>query len=364
MLWYTMPCTDGRASNPSNTTTKEAASLSGGPNGVSIKNVIGGSFYYYSRLSDERKGAYKSILSGIQNHAGQIEVPLMPFDELSKLYYCVLLDNPLAFYTAQSFSQSNNPQKQKCYLLPEYSYPPKEAREYTEEIVRYLRVFDPAKGKKDIEKELFVHDFCLSEFSYDSNFGKKSYSVLGLVQNKTAVCEGIAKFVKLAFDYLRVRCLVVTGKAIDPANNANVERHAWNIVMIDQKTYHLDVTFDMTIKNKALRYDYFNLPDVEIKKDHVITGNVPTCQIGGNDYYTANSLYISNMGELGNYIKSAMKNGKRHILVKIKNEIYSDAVANQVGETVQRQCFAIGMSSCKIEMSMNPNQMVFEISIK
>ena len=336
--------------------------MPGGQSGALPKNPISGSYYYYSRLSDAQKEAYRSILSGIQNHAERIEVPLMPFDELSKLYHDVRLDNPLTFYTAQSYSQSTN--KQKCYLLPEYSYSPEEARQYTEEIIKYLRVFDPAKDKKDIDKELYVHDFCLSEFSYDNSFGNKSYSVLGPVHNKTAVCEGIAKFVKLACDYLRIRCLVVTGKALDPVSNADVGRHAWNIIMIDRQTYHLDVTFDMTIKNKALRYDYFNLPDDEIKKDHVITGNVPPCNVSGNDYYTAKSLYVNSMGELGNYIRGALKNGKKHIFVKIKNEPYRATVVNQIGEIVKQQCFAIGMSSYALNMSINPYQMVFEMSIK
>lgn len=73
-------------------------------------------------------------------------------------------------------------------------------------------------------------------------------------------------------------------------------RHTWNIVKIDGQYYHLDVTFDNTLgnyekkenqkpenktprntsgKNKAgkaeqmdFRYDYFNLDDKNIFRDH------------------------------------------------------------------------------------------------
>ena len=47
-------------------------------------------------------------------------------------------------------------------------------------------------------------------------------------------------------------------------------RHTWNIVRINGKYYHLDATFDNTLGNdkKEIRYDYFNLDDQQIFRDH------------------------------------------------------------------------------------------------
>lgn len=50
-------------------------------------------------------------------------------------------------------------------------------------------------------------------------------------------------------------------------------RHTWNIVRINGQYYHLDATFDNTLgKNEddsvSIRYDYFNLDDKNIFRDH------------------------------------------------------------------------------------------------
>ena len=323
-----------------------------------------GSYYYYSLLNNEQKRIYGTILSGIKIRTKNIKMPIRPINEIAKIYNYALLDNPMLFYVSSSFRQSSDLYKKKCTILPEYIHTRSDTRAYTSSIKNYLREFDSVKDKNDIDKELYVHDYCLNNFSYDYSFDEYCHSIVGLAINKTAVCEGIAKFVKCAFDYLGVKSLVVSGKAKNPALDGRMEGHAWNIVRIDGKTYHLDVTFDMTIKDKILRYDYFNLSDAEIKKDHVIVDNVPTCTTIANDYYSLNSLFVNSLAELGNYFSKAMKQRKRNILVKIKGVPFSDDVANKVMNIAEQQYGKIGKSGTMIEMSYNSSQMVFEIILK
>jgi transglutaminase/protease-like cytokinesis protein 3 len=137
-----------------------------------------------------------------------------------------------------------------------------------------LRVFDTVKGKSDLDKELYVHDYCLTNFTYEYAPDDYSYTILGPILRNTAVCEGIAKYVKLALDYLGVKSIVVSGKAKNPLDDSINETHAWNIVEIEYRTFHLDVTFDMTVKAKINRYDYFNLCDDDIEKDHTTIGKI------------------------------------------------------------------------------------------
>jgi transglutaminase/protease-like cytokinesis protein 3 len=105
-----------------------------------------------------------------------------------------------------------------------------------------------------VEKELFVHDFCLEHFAYDDTFKEHSFSPLGLLVYKTAVCEGISKFVKIVLDYLGVECMLVSGTALGSSDKPP-ELHMWNIVKINGNTYHLDVTFNMSQKTGVKRYD-------------------------------------------------------------------------------------------------------------
>ena len=326
--------------------------------------ITTGNQYYFSRLTDEQKKVYKSILSSVKVRAKKIKMPLRPINEIAKIFTYMLLDYPMLFYVSPSFQQSSDLYKKKCIIIPTYNYSRSEANAYYNEVMKCLRALDSVKNKSDIDKELYVHDFCLNNFEYDYTFGEHSHSILGLALNKKAVCESIAKFVKLAFDYIGIKSLVVSGKAKNPALDSGLEGHSWNIVRINGATHHLDVTFDMTIKDKILRYDYFNLCDKEIKKDHVIVDDVPACDATGSDYYSVNALTINRLSELDNYIGKALKQRNRHILVKIKNEPYSDGVADKVMNIAQRQFSTHGSGSTMIETSYNASQMVFEIIFK
>lgn len=234
--------------------------------------------YYYTRCTAEQKAIYNALLSGIRKRSEKVKLPMRPINEMSMVFNRVLLDNPIIFYTS-SFGTTNDMYKKRCLVRPEYKYTQSFTKASTATVANYLQALDTAKGKSDLDKELFVHDYCLNNFRYDDTFGDYSDSILGPILNKTAHCEGIAKFVKLALDYLGVKCLVVSGKARDPAPDSKIGGHAWNIVSIDGENYHLDVTFDIALKGKTNRYDYFNLSDGEIKKDHIIIDDVPKCTI-------------------------------------------------------------------------------------
>ncbi|MFQ9053091.1 MAG: hypothetical protein ACLR5H_07895 [Oscillospiraceae bacterium] len=45
-------------------------------------------------------------------------------------------------------------------------------------------------------------------------------------------------------------------------------RHTWNVITVDGQRYHLDATFDNSLQRGTPRYDYFNLDDRHIFRDH------------------------------------------------------------------------------------------------
>ena len=64
-------------------------------------------------------------------------------------------------------------------------------------------------------------------------------------------------------------------------------RHAWNIVKIGGKYYHLDATFDNSLGSpEDIRRDYVNLPDKQIFRDHEpVIWKMPACEDGSITYY-------------------------------------------------------------------------------
>jgi len=318
--------------------------------------------YYQNRLNGDQKITYETVLSGLQKYEYKIQVAKGSNDEINKVVNYVQLDNPMIFYMgAFSFSGGGN----GYFISPEYKYPKQFSTEKAEAIKQYLRIFDGLKAQNDYIKETYIHDYCIDNFTYDFKRSEHSFSVLGPILNKTAVCEGIAKFVKLAFDYVGLRCLVVKGTAINPMSG-NQEPHAWNIVTINGNTFHLDVTFDISISNidathKAKRYDYFNLPDVDIKKDHITNDNVPACTTLGKDYFSFNSLAMKTLADFEAYMEKAAKQGKKNILVKMLNMQDVQGTINKIMEITQSKY--IGNVN-GFELKPNPSQMVFEIIVK
>jgi hypothetical protein len=225
----------------------------------------------------------------------------------------------------------------------------------------FLENFAPAIAKSDYEKALFVHDYCLDNFKYDHAAGEYSNSILGCILNGAAVCEGIAKFAKLVFDHLEMESIFVPGKATDPADAQSVENHAWNMVNIEGRYYHLDITFDMTLSEKTKRYDYFCLSDEDIRKDHCAAVDVPRCETKGRDYYSRNRLTAKKPKDLERFIDANLRRGKREMVVKLAGAAYSEKLLEKVGKIAQQQYAAIAKRDAAIETRYNPRQMVFEI---
>jgi len=321
-----------------------------------------GTCYYIKRFEGERRAAYEAILAGIKNYASDIRVATMSAGDINEVEDCLLLDHPMIFYVPE-FRNAGTMFGKVCSVAPQYKYNKRFVTEKTEVVKKYLRVFDGIKGKSDEAKEMYIHDYCLDNFSYDMKHSSEdSFSVLGPILNKSAVCSGIAKFVKLACDYVGLRCMVVTGTAVNPGDVKPVP-HAWNMVKVNGKTYHLDVTFDITLSDiaggrKTKRYDYFNLCDADIKKDHVINGRVPPCPTAGNDYYSVNSMAMGSISDFEKYAAKAAKQGKKSIVVKMLNVTDTEKTIEKITSVMQR-IYGNG----RFEGRGNANQMVFEMIV-
>jgi len=158
-----------------------------------------------------------------------------------------------------------------------------------------------------------------------------------------------------------VNSLVVLGKAKNPINDNVEEMHTWNIVMIEGKAYHLDVTFDMSVKDKVNRYDYFNLDDEDIKKEHTIINKIPKCTVTGNDYFSLNSLVMHNSAELERFIGNSLSYGKKNIVVKLKNVKNTETIVDKVISIAQRQYGNVCKRGAGVKVKYNLVQLVFEV---
>ena len=101
--------------------------------------------------------------------------------------------------------------------------------------------------------------------------------IIAIVSIVISICASLFSVyaVKVLLNAIDVKCIVVTGTA---GKNGNMRPHAWNLVNIDEVSYQLDVTWDMgKSTGDKISYEYFNLSDECIVKNHSADCKLPEC---------------------------------------------------------------------------------------
>jgi Uncharacterized protein involved in cytokinesis, contains TGc (transglutaminase/protease-like) domain len=110
------------------------------------------------------------------------------------------------------------------------------------------------------QKERAIHDWIINNTKYDQSYS--IYDPYNTLIKHTGVCEGYSLLAQKMFNIAGIKSMVVEG-------SSKGESHAWNLVYINGKWRHVDLTWDDPVSSiDVLRYDYYNLTDKEISEDH------------------------------------------------------------------------------------------------
>ena len=120
----------------------------------------------------------------------------------------------------------------------------------------------------DYEKIYAAHAWIIQNVKYDKRLYTKgrvpsdSHYAEGAFNKGIAVCDGYAKAFMAIMKYYNIPCIMVTGGY-----------HAWNIVKIKNKWYHIDCTFDDPVvngkfNNKKIYMDFFLKTDKDMYATH------------------------------------------------------------------------------------------------
>ena len=101
---------------------------------------------------------------------------------------------------------------------------------------------DLGEGMPDVMKALLLHDWLVEHCTYDLTYvNKYCHSEYGAIVNGIAVCDGYTK----GYNDLLSRVGIPAVKVVGLADNGNGPAlHAWSLVTIGGKQYHVDVTWD------------------------------------------------------------------------------------------------------------------------
>ena len=155
----------------------------------------------------------------------------------------------------------------------------------------------------DVEKALLVHDRLAAWTDYDyytykktDKYDEDSYNKYGALLKHKAVCGGYTD----AYSYLMNKIGIETSYINSPKMD-----HGWNVVVINNKPYYVDVTWDACHKGIISHKNFLLSCDGMIKTGHT-AGDYPTTYKGVpiNDtkyekYYWQNSYSEFLLGEYG-----------------------------------------------------------------
>ena len=266
--------------------------------------------YYYNQLSKIEQKAYYAIKEGLKNLAPSFTVPLLDAKTLSDIYFLVRMDCPEIFWYVK-FSYRYFKDSEHAEMIPEYLFKKNQIIEHQKALdSRVKKLARQAEKLSEKEKELYVHDFICQNVRYDKLKKAYSHEIIGPLGQGVGVCEGIAKSVKILCDALGIWCIIALCNN-NPEKGIKY-RHMWNVVRIDGKYYHLDATFDNSLgKEDLIRYDYFNLSDSQIFKDHEpVIYKLPPCTDGDHTYYREKKLSWTKYEDVRKRAAQAVKKGK------------------------------------------------------
>ena len=230
--------------------------------------------YYYQKMNKPQQAAYHAMQQGVLALADEIQLPRIPAEELYDVFFRLRLDHPEIFWVV-SYRYRYYQDSPNIIFVPEYLFEKNKIREHQKAMQsRVEKLARPAAKFTEWEKEKYIHDFICENITYDKLKKPYSHEIIGPLGQGVGVCEGIAKSVKVLCDALGVWCVIaICGN--NPEKGIKY-RHTWNIVRIGGQYYHLDATFDNTLgKHQGnaeapgeIRYDYFNLGDKAVFRDH------------------------------------------------------------------------------------------------
>lgn len=196
-----------------------------------------------------------------------------------------------------SIKQSTNYYAMQAYLnqtpIPESD--PKAGELY--EAVKMILDSVITEGMSDYEKELAIHDYLVTHCKYSEDpvmpSGSDVYRAYGALVNQDAVCNGYAEALQLLFMCAGIKSEFVIGTA------GGVD-HAWNLVQLNGKWYHLDATWDDPLPDQGENtlHPFFNVTDDIMAQNHTWnTEDYPAAESMEENYYVKNNLYFYNFDE-------------------------------------------------------------------
>lgn len=210
------------------------------------------------------------ISEGVKNLADKIDIsafkiPISKRGYLEAYFSNVKRDNPEYFYLSGEYSMHYIGNYYTA-IVPGYTMDAEEIKTKNQAIEsECANILSSLRDDmSDVEKMLAVYDYFCVNYEYDyenyenDTIPPESYTLVGVMVNKIGVCQSYSFAYEFVLNRLGIECSTVSSEPM---------RHMWNLVKLDGKWYHVDVTWGDPTYDKCgnVSHKYFLVSDDTMK---------------------------------------------------------------------------------------------------
>lgn len=300
--------------------------------------------FYFDKLEKDEKEIYIRMDKAVANKKEEVFLAFQAQEDLTqkvtKVITAYFYDNPEKYNISNEYVIYTKDLKIVQYSMLKLKYitndpiVERSQKEQFEIVINEILAENIYDGMTDFEKQLALHDALVRHINYYkyediSTIPASKHTAYGALVEKEAVCDGYSKAYKILLDRAGIENIIVNG-------TTNNLAHAWSMVKLEDKYYHVDVTSDKLEKGnrKYVIHTYFNVTDDEIGKTHSInrTFEYPTSTESKYNYYMEKGCYIKNNENLYSRLKKIISSQKERELLEIRvgNEHSADDIIDEL----------------------------------
>jgi len=282
----------------------------------------------YAQLNDIEKKIYVSCCQSIEAFENDVEIAKLDasIDEVTHAFTALEEDNPQYFWVVQySYEYDQKSQFVKIiHVMTNGTQAEILSRQsIVEEWAQNLKTNLP-EDADDFTKALYYHDILVDTVTYDASVDENQ-NLYSVAAYQRSVCAGYAKAYAYLLQQENIPARYVTGTI------EGTDQHAFNLIVMDNDPYYVDVTFDDPqfangeVVDFTGEYTYFGLTTAEITRNHTIDGNLPICTATKNNYFIHENcdFDFDEFGEKARFtqmVREDLIKGQSEVVARFKTE--------------------------------------------
>lgn len=268
-----------------------------------------GKKYFVSRLNNNDMNAFEDIYTAVLNFEERVVFRnSISSDTLDNLMLLINYDCPELIHLKGDYAPiyTDETEQNTSAVALYYNMDINAYKKNLNDIQKYFNSLRAIlKGKDEYECEKYIYNQIFTNCIYDEN-SENSGSVYGALIEHKARCEGISKAFMWCMRELGYECITVVGIPGWSVNSA-YSTHSWNILNIDGKWYHIDITVDNLntdpSENNPPLYGFFNTDDSFTYKSRALVPyyasfDLPKCEDNSLNYHQLNDLIVSSGSDI------------------------------------------------------------------